>query len=487
MIDMLCTRSFYATGKRMVPFVSQITWCSLFISFIDRWTYFRITLAQMKFICDLLTLPNQSTGQFVRADSPSMKDLIETWMQKGWVAPWKARFGCLPDTHDDEESGGEHETSDFFGIPSSGNKSEDNVYIGVGGMHLLPRKLLESSKAIVHRGTRVSGVARRKVGNSGDGNDDDDKKHVWDLTTTVGAAAFHDTKESVAIAELKKSKIEMASEDEKPDISNAATMSTRVVVHRGFDAVVFTDISSSSDSWHRASAGIPSSFTAKLPPKLRLPLFSCMIALETPLRDRLPFDAFVSKSSSNSPLWFAAVSDSKPGFPKGVGGAECWTLVSTPSFAVDEIEETNMRDPVTGAFRPQENDYLNSVPGPAIRDAFFDLVRPYLGDSPLPPQTVYLQAQRWGSGLPIDPEKVAPEHIKEVCGTMYASKVKGSVVYSTPPPLPSSLPSQNFVADDAMGLYYGGDFCSHLNPGFEAAALSGFDIAKHILCHKEVP
>jgi predicted NAD/FAD-dependent oxidoreductase len=100
---------------------------------------------------------------------------------------------------------------------------------------------------------------------------------------------------------------------------------------------------------------------------------------------------------------------------------------------------------------------------------------------------VYLQAQRWGSGLPIDPKKVAPEHTEEVCGTTYASKVKGSVVYSTPPSLTSSSPSQNFVADDAMGLYYGGDFCSHLNPGFEAAALSGFDLAKHILRHKAVP
>jgi hypothetical protein len=485
---MICTRSLLPGKEWFLPSLKSHCSRYFFRSSIDGY-FSEPHLHECDSFCDLRI--TELTGQFVRADSPPMKDLVETWMQKGWVAPWKARFGCLPDTHDGE-SGNEHETSDFFGIPSSGNNKNEDVYIGVGGMHLLPRKILESSKAIVHRGTRVSGVARRKVGNSGDRNDDGnddviDEKHVWDVTTTVGAAAFHDTKESVATAELKKAKKEMASGDENPDTGNTTAMTTRVVVHRGFDAVVFTDISSSSDSWHRASAGIPSSFVAKLPPKLRLPLFSCMIALETPLRDRLPFDAFVSKSSSKSPLWFAALSDSKPGFPKGVGGAECWTLVSTPSFAVDEIKETNMRDPVTGAFRPQENDYLNSVPGPALRDAFFDLVGPYLGDSPLPPQTVYLQAQRWGSGLPIDPKKVAPEHTEEVCGTTYASKVKGSVVYSTPPSLTSSSPSQNFVVDDAMGLYYGGDFCSHLNPGFEAAALSGFDLAKHILRHKAVP
>ena len=390
-----------------------------------------------------------------------MQNLVEKWVQKGWVKSWNARFGSLPET-DDGESG--TEPTDFFGLPSA-NTDRKEVYIGVGGMHLLPRKILESSKVIVHRGTRVSGVT---LCNS-------HKTNQWQLTTTVGVAAFHDTKESEANSELEDAKKIVASSSEAPksDFSKTATK-TQVIVHQGFDAVVFTDISSSSDSWHRASAGIPSSFATKLPPKLRLPLFSCMIALETPLRDRIPFDAFSTKSCVNGPLWFAALSDSKPGFPSG--NAECWTLISTPSFAVNEIKETTMRDPVTGAFRPQEDDYLNSIPGPALRDAFFDLVRPYLGDSQLP-RTVYLQAQRWGSGLPIDPSRVLPKDIEEVCGTTYASNVDGSLVY----PAPLSSSSKNFVADDNMGLYYGGDFCSHLNPGFEAAALSGFDLAKHIL------
>ena len=132
---------------------------------------------------------------------------------------------------------------------------------------------------------------------------------------------------------------------------------------------------------------------------------------------------------------------------------------------------------MTGAFRPQENDYLNRVPGPTLTKAFFELVKPYLGGDE-PPQTLYSQTQRWGSGLPIDPEKVSPEHVHEICGTTYASTVTGSLVYSPPQ---SALRSQNFVADDTIGLYYGGDFCSYLNPGFEAAALSGLDLAEHIL------
>jgi len=400
--------------------------------------------------------------QFFRADCPPMKDLVEKWLQKRWVSPWKARFGSLPETNDGDGDGGE--TNDFFGVPSTNNNSEtdgdfNDVYIGVGGMHLLPRRILDASGAIVHRGTRVSGVVRREVGDARDGNNEVQRTHVWDVTTVVGTAAFHDTQESEATAELETAKTEIASGNENQNVSGSAGAprpTTRVVIHR-----------------------IPTGFASRLPPKLRMPLFSCMITLKTPLGNRLPFDAFTAKSSSRSPLWFAARSDSKPGFPVVGGGCECWTLVSTPSFAVDEIRDTTMRDPVTGAFRPQENDYLNTVPGPALKEAFFEFVRPYLEEDAqalLDQPLVYLQAQRWGSGLPVDPEMVAPENVEEICGTTYASKPKGSLVYAT-----SVEEIQNFVADDDERLYYGGDFCSKINPGFEAAALSGFDLAHHIL------
>ena len=38
----------------------------------------------------------------------------------------------------------------------------------------------------------------------------------------------------------------------------------------------------------------------------------------------------------------------------------------------------------------------------------------------------------------------------------------------------------DFLADDELRLYYAGDFCSKRAPGFEAAALSGVDVAEHI-------
>ena len=450
-----------------------------------------------------------------------MKDLVETWLQNGWVAPWKARFGSLPQVNENENDDtvgsydhNDNKMTDFFGLPSNDNDNDDNndVYIGVGGMHLLPRRILNSSKAIVHPGTRVSGVTRRRRedritpndNDNGNDNDNVNDNFVWDVTTTVGAAAFHDTKESEATAALAKATAAVETEEAAAGTgtptsattknSSSDDDTTRVVVHRGFDAVIFTDISSSSDSWHRASAGIPTTFTSRLPPKLRLPLFSCMIALKNPLKDRLPFDAFTAKSSTGGPLWFAARSDSKPGFPSTSSSssntdvAECWTLISTPSFAVDEIRQTTMRDPVTGAFRPQENEYLNSVPGPALKDAFFDLVKPYLFEPEEEQPLYYLQGQRWGSGLPIDPERVSSDDVEEICGTRYASKVKGgSIVY--PPSCDANSDDDgntnfNFVADDDKGLYYGGDFCSSLNPGIEAAALSGFDLARHIIINQ---
>ncbi|MGK3746756.1 MAG: hypothetical protein ACI90V_013619 [Bacillariaceae sp.] len=515
--------------------------------------------------------------QFFRADSHPMKDLAKTWLRNGWVEPWKAKFGCLPeknikrnDDDDDDNNNScdnKHNITDFFGIPSSiGNKNNeyDDIYIGVGGMHLLPRRILNSSNATVHPGTRVNSVVRRRreeketgtgasvvgrrreeketgtgasaVGDNENGNNKNNENFVWDITTVVGKAAYHDTKESVATAAVTKAMNDNDTKTKVNDDDDDDTASTtRIVVHRGFDIVIFTDISSSSDSWHRASAGVPATFTSRLPTKIRLPLFSCMIALSKPLKDILPFDAFTvnsnnnyklspsstSSTSSNSPLWFAARSDSKPGFPKSsssndddglaavVGPAECWTLISTPAFAVNEIRQTTMRDPVTGEFRPQENKYLNSIHGPShmLKDAFYNLVRPYLnnnnddddGTLPLLEEPIYIQGQRWGSGIPIDPERTTPDNIEEICGTQYATSFNGSLVYP-----PSSYNNSNinsnddndidkdtadgvvvdFLADDKLGLYYAGDFCSSLNPGFEAAALSGFDLAQHIIINR---
>merc|ERR1712227_643099 len=88
-----------------------------------------------------------------------------------------------------------------------------------------------------------------------------------------------------------------------------------------------------------------------------------MIAFEG--KSDIPFDAI---PFDNNILWFASRNNSKPGLNELSN--ECWTLVSTPEYAVEKIEETPMRDFKTGAFIPQSKDYLTEVPGPDLVKAF---------------------------------------------------------------------------------------------------------------------
>ena len=125
-------------------------------------------------------------------------------------------------------------------------------------------------------------------------------------------------------------------------------------------------------------------------------------------------------------------------------GCDC--QVSTPGFAAEEIGSTEMQDPVTGAFRPQETGYLNGKDGPSetLLEAFHHVVRlkisqadrsssapgavdGTMGDkvpsSECPddiPQCVYLQGQRWGSAFP------APVSCCSVHDTPAASFIRDS-------------------------------------------------------------
>ncbi|GAX09530.1 uncharacterized protein FisN_16Lh223 [Fistulifera solaris] len=349
--------------------------------------------------------------QFFRADSEEMKRIVSQWRERVWVAPWEGSFGFLP--------AGKSDAFDFFGIASESSP----VYIALGGMHQLPRRLLQSSRAAVEKGTRVCQIKR--------------KDNQWELFGATGNQAYHDTNEATT------------------DLASLGV----------YDAVVLTDISSASGDWHRASAGIPDELFQHLPKKVRMPLFSCMIAFEkvcrvclcsslsmTPLTGCLLHEAY-SPFDSTRCLWFSS------------DGPECWTLISTPSYALQEITQ----DRETGAFKPQQNDYLNTVPGPTLFNAFLQTVQSFLTEQP---NVVYMQAQRWGSGLPVAEELC--DDIHHVAGDRFAAKLNKPLVHEV------TDSGRDFVADDDLRLYYAGDFCSNRCPGFEAAALSGFHVAAHI-------
>ena len=233
-------------------------------------------------------------------------------------------------------------------------------------------------------------------------------------------------------------------------------------------------MSSSFEGWHRASAGLPAHFAARVSGHVRVPLFSCMVAYTAPLG--LPLDGLTFHGGDA--LGFAARSASKPGFPSGApaGGeeaAECWSLVSTPGYACREIASTPMQD-ADGSFLPQSDGYLNSLPGPALLAAFAEAVAPMLeAAGRTMPSVAYSQAQRWGSAMPSAPSwEGAPV---ELMGVTYQAAI---------PPLMRPRPpgdEADFVAADEQRLYYAGDFCSRRAPGFEAAALSAADAAAHVV------
>ena len=98
--------------------------------------------------------------QFTRADSPRMRELVGEWVDRGWVAPWGGRFGSVVDA---SSTAAVRPTSDFFGLPSS----KRPVYVGVGGMHQIPRAVLRASGATRRWGadgkTQAAAVSRTSL------------------------------------------------------------------------------------------------------------------------------------------------------------------------------------------------------------------------------------------------------------------------------------------------------------------------------------
>ena len=281
-----------------------------------------------------------------------------------------------------------------------------------------------------------------------------------------------------------------------------------------FDAVLPTDISSSFESWHRArwypgrhgvgftpqacvsfvSAQVSNPHSCERvvllqdarhirSPKFR---FSCMVVLPEVLE--LNLDGITFDGSDG--LWWAARSSSKPGLQTnasgpsgGAFGGECWTLISTPAFAVAEITRVTMQDPQTGAFRPQADDYLNSEPGPHLYRAFVKSVTPLLrpGTSPPPTEPLYLQAQRWGSAFP-SPAAVGGRNLDgyhhetahQVLGALRERDTSGQSPLSNDSD--DSGRGRDRDLNDKLHLLRR-DYCSRRPPGFEAACLSGLDAA----------
>jgi predicted NAD/FAD-dependent oxidoreductase len=387
------------------------------------------------------TTSNDDTGvrmqwdhgcQFFRADTPRFQDLLQTSPWTDIATEWNGKFM------------GETGARDFFGLPS-----QPPFYVGntVNGIKSIAQRLLHgdtTGRITVHEGSRVANMVR------------DGDTRTWTLLGTTGEAAYHDASEAVAKA------------------SKENTLGPG-----DYDAVVLTDVSSSFEAWHRASAGVPPSFAKRVRERAgaRVPLFTCMIAFEKDI----PIDMSAATLNDET-LWFAARTKSKPGLSGDTDTAlDCWTLVSTPEYAMKTIEETPMQDAKTGEFIPQAPEYLTKVPGPQLEAAFRRIVQEgRLGGTVVEaedmPKTVFLNAQRWGSALP------ANRYLDETSSTRQI--ISGVAYDSGAAPLSPTTKYNDelsFVTDADLMLFQAGDMvASCYTPGFEGAALSGIEVAEYI-------
>ena len=418
---------------------------------------------------DKVTLGWDHGCQFFRADTPRMARVVQDWVQEGLCAEWKGKFASI-------DGNGCVETS-FFGMPNDGP-----FYAGIGGMNSITKGLLfEEQSPIsnfqmnVYEHTRVTGMHRltRECEQS------HEKRVMWSLSGIFAdEAVFHDTSE------------------------NKARKATSGCLSDGklYDAVVLTDISSTTfESWHRASANIPADleFVKEVKKRVgpRVPLFSCLIAFDTPLPIDIDAISFDGSNGCETPLWYACRTNHKPGFSNKQSDValskDCWTIVSTPRYAMQKISDTPMQDPNTGQFIPQSKDYLLSVPGPELEAAFKSALLNadkesslYVSEGDMP-ETFYLDAQRWGSAMPshrdrrkINIDKDPSSSIEGLSGVAYDSR--------RAPLSPSKIENQgnkelSYVADRDLMIVQAGDMVSNITPGFESAAISGMEAAEFLL------
>ena len=287
--------------------------------------------------------------------------------------------------------------------------------------------------------------------------------------------------------------------------------------HEGYDYIILTDISQCFETWHRASAGVPSDFAsdARSIAGARVPLFTAMVTFRSSLGLDVSSISYNreddAKESFNGGgiVWFAACNSTKIASPVNPWSQhECWTLVSTPEYAIAKIIETPMQDSATGAFIPQTSEYLLSVPAPDLIKAFLESV----GKQDKYGDVIHMDAQRWGSALPSDRsiacDKKSPtrsiisgvpyeggryslaptmKHRKKYEVSNSGDDSSGDINSGTGCTKAKCREDDNsdddfmksFIVDEDLGIYMASDMISRYTPGFESAVLSALECSNH--------
>lgn len=395
--------------------------------------------------------------QFFFSSSPRFTETVQEWIAAGVVTAWQQRCVLWSTSTSSSSS-----RRDFFGALEN---QLSPCYVGKGGMHNIARyqaRMAIASGATLLTATRVSSV--QAAPDAGD--------RRWQVLGTSGFSALHNTPEVAAAGDAPKP-LGM------------------------FDAVIFTDASSSQGKWHRASAGaaeIAPAMALWIASRPRLPLFTAMLVIPPG-----PWSAHDAIVFDSGPVWYACRNSAKPGFGGGIDEGkkasgepirESWTIVSTPEFACQEIAHVPMCDQAEGGvriFKPQEDSYLNAPgvgPADVLARAFLDAVQgpsststspsPSPLPSPSPSPWLFLQGQRWGSAVPgsLNYDKA---EVVEIAGTLYQRTTP-----NLSPREPLDVGGNDYLSDDAQRIYYCGDFVSRRAAGVEAAVLSAEDCVRHV-------
>jgi predicted NAD/FAD-dependent oxidoreductase len=353
--------------------------------------------------------------QFFRADTDRFKRLVRKWEKEKICREWTGNFA----------SNSASNNTDFFGFPF-----QPPFYCGNGGMQPMIEKMLLETE--VFEGTKVTQIEWK------------DEYKNWILSGFFGGDADSKKKNWLKDDEQKK---EVA---DKP---------SKVGSDYGYEIIVFTDINSVLGMSQPSVSGIPEKFVAQVRQRVgsRVPLISATITFS----GKLPV-SIDAASLVHDDLWFAARMNSKPGLA-GIR-RECWTLISTPTYAMKQIQLKAKDDPNVDAIFQADSEYLKFGAATDLERAFRQvLLSGCFGpcNEEELPVTLYRNAKLWASAMPSG--RHDGDHLK----------------YNYP--MPDLAPTRkvregdNFVLDKDHQLLLAGDMVSIYSPGLEAAALSALD------------
>mmetsp|Transcript_36378 Transcript_36378/g.118327 ORF Transcript_36378/g.118327 Transcript_36378/m.118327 type:complete len:572 (+) Transcript_36378:78-1793(+) len=339
-------------------------------------------------------------AQAFTVSHPEVRALTEAWERAGFVGRWEGTFGKLDASTGAFVAGVAAADSDdtVFGLLGGSGASAADRFVGVPSMGALARGILSDAAASPAAGST--------------------------LTSLFGA---------------KATGVTYSGEGEGP-AGARWTVKSSDGVSRHFDAVVTAGHAASFAA--QAAASLPGgggsggsvsvdALRGVSYPAGCSPLYSLLVAFESPLGDAAPFDG-AGVASSDDLRWISRDS-SKPSRQRS-DGLDLWVALSTEGFArrVEEQAAAETAEAQAGAEAAAPRAQGGSRPTEAqlqcVAAQLLEALRGAL-HAPLPP-VAYVHAQRWQAGITRAPLGLEPpcasweEYGLFACGDWAAKEAK---------------------------------------------------------------